>query len=60
MPVTGGNMNYVSVVIFIYLIWTLFYWWVPLKGSSCRDDFAGGKDNNEKGEFSDVCLDDSD
>lgn len=60
MPVTGGNMNYVSVVIFIYLIWTLFYWWVPLKGSSCRDNFAGGKDNNEKGEFSDVCLDDSD
>lgn len=56
MPVTGGNMNYVCVVIVIYFIWTLLYWWVPVQGSSCRDNFAGGKSINEKDEFADVCI----
>lgn len=56
MPVTAGTMNYVSVVIVIYLIWALLYWWVPIRGASCRDTFAGGRGNDEEEEFPDVCL----
>lgn len=58
MPVSGGTMNYVSVVIVIYLIWALAYWWFPVKRFSCREYFAGGISNNEEEEFPDVCLTD--
>ena len=57
MPVTAGTMNYVSVVIVIYLLWTLIYWWFPVKGWACRDNFAGGRGNDDEEEFPDVCLD---
>lgn len=56
MPVTAGTMNYVSVVIVIYLLWTLIYWWFPVKGWACRDNFAGGRGNDDEEEFPDVCL----
>jgi choline transport protein len=56
MPVTGGTMNYVSVVIVVYMIFTFGYWWFPKKEWSCRHQFAGGLGNNEEVEFPDVCL----
>lgn len=58
MPVTAGTMNYVSVVYAIYFIWTLGYWFFPIKKYSCRENFAGGLGNNEEEEFPDVCLTD--
>lgn len=56
MPVTGGTMNYISVVMAIYLVLALGYWWFPVKKWSCRENFAGGLNNNEEVEFPDVCL----
>ena len=56
MPVTGGTMNYVSVVLVVYLIWALGYWWFPVKGWNCREKFAGGRGNDDEEEFSEVCL----
>ncbi|CUM66365.1 uncharacterized protein PRCAT00004029001 [Priceomyces carsonii] len=56
MPVTRGTMNYVSVVIVIYLVWALGYWWFPIKKWGCREKFAGGLNNSEELEFPDVCL----
>lgn len=56
MPVTGSNMNYVSVVMAIYFIWSMLYWWTPKFG--CRNTFAGGLENSEEVEFPDVCLTD--
>lgn len=56
MPVTAGTMNYVSVVIVIFLIWTLGYWWFPIRKYSCREHFAGGIGNNQEEEFPNVCL----
>ncbi|CAK7902422.1 choline transport protein [[Candida] anglica] len=56
MPVTAGTMNYVSAVLGIYLLWTLAYWWFPVKGWACRDNFAGGRGNDDEEEFADVCL----
>lgn len=58
MPVTAGTMNYVSVVYAVYLIFTLGYWFFPIKKYSCRELFAGGLGNNEEEEFPDVCLTD--
>ncbi|KAJ9090762.1 hypothetical protein QFC19_009436 [Naganishia cerealis] len=57
MPVTPGTMNYVSVVVAIYLIWALAYWWFPVKSWGCKHKFAGGISGEEE-EFPDVCLHD--
>lgn len=56
MPVTPGKMNYVSVVITIYLIWALLYWWFPIKKWSGRENFAKGLSMSEEEEFGNVCL----
>lgn len=58
MPVTAGTMNYISVVYGVYLIFTLAYWFFPIKRFSCREYFAGGRDNDAEVEFPDVCLTD--
>lgn len=58
MPVSGGNMNYVSVVYGVYFVWALGYWFFPIKKYSCREYFAGGLGNNDEEEFPDVCLTD--
>lgn len=55
MPVTGGTMNYISVVYAIFLILILLYWWFPVKRFACRENFAGGRGNDEEEEFPDVC-----
>lgn len=58
MPVTGNTMNYFSAVLIVYCIWALAYWYFPVKGWGCRENFAGGLHNNEETEFPDVCLHD--
>ncbi|ODV66580.1 amino acid transporter [Hyphopichia burtonii NRRL Y-1933] len=58
MPVTRGNMNYVSVVIAIYFVWALAYWFFPIRKYSCREYFAGGLGNNDEDEFPHVCKTD--
>lgn len=58
MPVTGGTMNYVSVVIVVYFIFALGYWWIPIRGVSCKQSFAGGRNGKNDEEFADVCLND--
>jgi choline transport protein len=56
MPVSGGTMNYFSVVLVIYLIWSLGYWWFPIKSWGAKSKFAGGLGDHEEVEFPDVCL----
>ncbi|KAK6465117.1 amino acid/polyamine transporter I [Scheffersomyces coipomensis] len=58
MPVEAGNMNYVSAVMALYLVWALGYWFFPVKRFSCKQTFAGGLHNNEEAEFPEVCLTD--
>lgn len=56
MPVSGGTMNYFSVVMVIYLIITYGYWWFPYKKWGCKENFAGGVGDHEEVEFPEVCL----
>lgn len=56
MPVTGGSMNYASVVYAVYAIFALGYWYFPIKKYSCRVKFAGGIEGNQEDTFPDVCL----
>lgn len=55
MPVTAGTMNYIAAVYAIYLVFTLSYWFFPIKKFSCREVFAGGRGNDEEEEFPNVC-----